>query len=184
MSKGMLQEAELKIAKEKEEASAKREAALSEKKASLERLKKEHDDVDGVTWYKQRYYTHYNNMNRVSIYMGKRENAPAWLRLKMSYTGDNWIFFKEAYLSYDGNTRSFSFDDYRDKKSDNDGGDVWEWIDISLSDADKNWLKDFAKSPNAKMRLTGKYEKTRTLTENERKGILDVIGAYEYFKAL
>ena len=46
----------------------------------------------------------------------------------MSYTGDDWIFFENAYLSYDGNTREVSFNKYNDKESDNSGGKVWEWI--------------------------------------------------------
>ena len=56
------------------------------------------------------------------------------LRLKMSYSGDDWIFFKNAYLSYNGNTREISFNEYQEKESDNSGGEVWEWIDVSIDD--------------------------------------------------
>jgi hypothetical protein len=41
------------------------------------------------------------------------------------------------------------------------------------------FLREFAKSKNAKMRLSGKYTKTRTLTYNEREGILDVLNGYD-----
>jgi hypothetical protein len=67
--------------------------------------------------------------------MGQTPSS-VWLRLKMSYTGDDWIFFENAYLSYDGITREFPFNKYKDKESDNSGGDVWEWIDLSVSSDD------------------------------------------------
>lgn len=151
-----------------------------EKKASLYRLNKTFDDITNITWYKQKYFTHYHNLNRTSIYMGQKGDASPFLRLVMSYTGDNWIFFENAYLSYDGNTKQIDFDRYKEKKSDNSGGAVWEWIDVRFSGSSVEWLKEFANSKNAKMRLTGKYGKTRTLTSQERQGIIDVLGAYEY----
>lgn len=162
---------------------AKNKAKLEEeKRSSLKKLKLEYDDVNGVSWYKQKYFTHYTNDNKTSIYLGKEKGAQPFLRLQMSYTGESWIFFEEAYLSYDGNTKQIYFDDYKEKKSDNDGGEVWEWIDVQINDSDVEWLRNFAESKNAKMRLSGKYTKTRNLTPQERQGIIDVINGYEYFK--
>ena len=100
----------------------------------------------------------------------------------MSYEGEDWIFFERAFLSYDGNTKEIVFDKYDDKESDNGGGSVWEWIDLSVTKDLELFLKEFAKSKKAKMRLTGKYTKTRTLTFNERQGILDVLNGYEALK--
>src|SRR5690606_19412105 len=58
----------IKVEKEKEE--KKRAAALeavekqkAERLASLKKLKKKHDDVAGITWYHNPYFTHYNNSN-------------------------------------------------------------------------------------------------------------------------
>lgn len=97
----------------------------------------------------------------------------------MSYQGDDWIFFEHAYLSYDGNTKEIIFNKYDDKETDNGGGGVWEWIDLTVTKDVELFLREFAKSKNAKMRLTGKYTKTRNLTYNERKGILDVLSGYD-----
>ena len=110
--------------------------------------------------------------------MGK-EGSSKWLRLNMSYYGDNWIFFEKAILSYDGNSKTIPFDKYKDKETDNSSGKVWEWIDVSVNESLRNFLREFAKSKNAKMRFSGKYTKTRTLTYNERKGILDVLNGYD-----
>ena len=170
----LLREKELKEKEEKR----KIELAKKERLKSLNKLKKNFDDVSGITWYKQPYFTHYNNTFLTSIYMGK-EGSSKWLRLNMSYYGDNWIFFEKAILSYDGNSKTIPFDKYKDKETDNSSGKVWEWIDVSVNESLRNFLREFAKSKNAKMRFSGKYTKTRTLTYNERKGILDVLNGYD-----
>jgi hypothetical protein len=165
--------------KEEELEKQRMEKAEKEKKlASLKKLRKKYDDVSNITWYRQPYFTHYNNTNSVSLYIGQTGTS-YWLRLKMSYEGDNWIFFERAYLSYDGNTREIVFDRYDDKKSDNDGGRVWEWIDISVSSDLLSYLREFSKSGNCKMRLSGKYSKTHNLTWNERQGIRDVLAGFD-----
>lgn len=146
---------------------------------SFNKLRNEYDDVAQTNWYRNPYFTHYNNRNLTSLYIGKN-NSSVWLRLKMSYTGDGWIFFEKAYLSYDGNTVEVEFDKYDDKETENSGGDVWEWIDVPVSDKLEDFLREFCQSKNAKMRLSGKYTETRTLTWNERQGIKDVLDGYDF----
>lgn len=165
--------AEKKAREEKLKAEREKQAKLK----ALNKLKKKYDDVSGITWYKQPYFIHYTNTNLTSIYMGDNGSS-RWLRLMMSYKGDDWIFFERAYLSYDGKTKEIIFDKYDDKETENDGG-VWEWIDLTVTKDVEAFLREFAKSKNAKMRLSGKYTKTRTLTWNERQGILDVLNGYD-----
>ncbi len=165
--------AEKKAREEKLKAEREKQAKLK----ALKKLKKKYDDVSDIKWYKQPYFIHYTNTNLTSIYMGDNGSS-RWLRLKMSYKGDGWIFFERAYLSYDGNTKEIIFDKYDDKETENDGG-VWEWIDLTVTKDVESFLREFAKSKNAKMRLSGKYTKTRNLTWNERQGILDVLNGYD-----
>ena len=167
---------EIKL-KEKEE-KKKNDLAKKERLRSLNKLKKNFDDVSGITWYKQPYFTHYSNTNLTSIYMGEKGSSK-WLILTMSYKGDDWIFFDNAILSYDGNSKTILFDKYDEKKTDHSGGSVWEWIDVSVDNGLESFLREFAKSKNAKMRFSGKYTKTRTLTYNERRGIVDVLNGYD-----
>lgn len=155
-----------------------KEKEEKERLASLNRLKKKFDDVSGVTWYQNPYFIHYNNINSTSIYIGKDDDS-VWLRLKMSYEGDNWIFFEKAYLSYDGNTIDIPFNYYNDRKSENDGGSVWEWIDVSVDSATLSFLRKMVNSKSAKMRLSGKYTETKTLTPKEINAIKDVISGYD-----
>lgn len=166
---------------EKEKAAAAKRAEEERLKA-VKRLKSEFDDVQNITWYYNTYFTHYNNTNHVSVYMGKSERS-VWLRLKMSYEGDNWIFFDKAYLSYDGHTKQILFNEYQDKKSDNGyGGQVWEWIDVSVDDDILYFLRQLVNGKSVKMQLSGKYGKTHTLSANEIKGIKDVLLAYDVLK--
>ena len=157
------------------------EAKKKKRMQAVNKLKKEYDDVSGITWYYNPYFTHYNNTNRTSIYIGSKETS-VWLRLKMSYTGDNWIFFENAYLSYDENTRKIIFDKYDNKESDNSGGSVWEWIDVSVDEYLLAYLEEMIKGKSIKMRLDGKYTKTRNLSANEINGIKDVLLAYDVLK--
>lgn len=169
------------ISKDQARARAEQLKAEKEKQERLKavnRLKKKHDDVQGITWYYNPYFTHYNNRNLVSLYMGQTPGN-VWLRLKMSYVGDDWIFFENAYLSYDGITREFPFNKYQDKESDNSGGEVWEWIDLSVSNDDLAFLKNMVNGKSVKMQLRGKYTNTRTVSANEIKAIREMILAYD-----
>ncbi len=166
----------------KEEEIKKAENEKAEKLKALNRLKKNLDDVSGTTWYKNSYFTHYTNTNLTSLYIGEKDGS-VWLRLQMTYKGDDWIFFENAFLSYEGNTKEIFFDKYENKETENSGGGVWEWIDVQVDDSLIPFLKEFAKSSDAKMRLSGKYSKTRNLGTNEKKGILDVISGYESLKS-
>jgi hypothetical protein len=154
------------------------EKEKAKKLKALNKLKKDFDDVSGITWYKQPYFTHYTNTNLTSIYMGD-DGTSRWLRLMMSYKGEDWIFFENAYLSYEGNTKQIIFNKYKDKEKENSGEGVWEWIDVVVTKDLEMFLRDFAKSKDAKMRLSGKYSKTRNLTNNERQGILDVLNGLD-----
>ena len=147
---------------------------------AVNKLTSRYDDVSGTRWYYNPYFTHYNNTNRISLYIGKKEGGNPWMRLKMSYEGDNWIFFENAYISYDGQTFSVSFNEFTEKESDNGyGGRVWEWIDVLVTSEIHEFLKQMVEGKTLKMRLSGKYTETRILTNAEVNGLKDVLLAYD-----
>lgn len=168
-----------------------RQIKLSAKKKSDEekknrltafsKLRKRHDSVQNVTWCYNPYFNHYDNITGTSIYMGKTKSA-VWLNLKMSYGGEDWIFFDRAYLSYDGNTMCIEFDEYEDKTSDNDGYGVGEWIDIRAKKEVLSFLRSMVNGKKVEMQFRGKYAKTKTLSANEIKGIKAVLLAYDTLK--
>lgn len=173
--------------KEKEE-KKKKEAELkrieAEKAKSLTKLKKKYDDVSGITWYYNPYFNHNIDSNKASIYMGVRDGNKTnpWINLLMSYYGDDWIFFERAYLSFEGRTIEIFFNEYENKKTDNHYGGVYEWLEIEVTPDILNFLEDMTAHGKGKMRLSGKYTKTRDLSSNEIKGMKDVISGYHYLK--
>ena len=116
-----------------EEAAHKAEVDRKTKLTALKRLrlKKTVDDIYGITWYTQPYFEHFNWDNGISMYLGDN-GTQHWLRLKMSYGGDDWIFFENAYLSYDGNTKEVLFDEYDDKKTEVGNYADFGWADCVM----------------------------------------------------
>ena len=171
----IIKQEQLKVAEEK----AKAEKIKQEQLKALNKLVKKHDDVQGIDFYHSGYvYPHYINTNKISLYIGSKSNTNA-LRIKISYTGDSWLFFEKVYLSYDGYTLEIKFEEYEDKHTDvlTGGNGVAEWIDVRvLSSYSLEYLRRFANSPNAKMRLAGKsFSKDRILGKFEKLGIIEVL---------
>ena len=157
------------------------EQIKAERMKVVDVLNKDYDDINGITWYKSKVVNHDVWSNKASLYIGKNKSQ-VWLRMLMSYYGSNWIFFEYAYLSYDGNTIEIPFDRYRDKKTENSGGMVWEWIDIKVESNILSYLKKFVKGDKPKMRLSGKYTETRNLSANEIKAMKEILLAYDVLK--
>lgn len=157
------------------------EQIKAERMKAVDVLTKKYDDINGTTWYYSKVTNHRVWSNMASLYIGK-DDSRVWLRLKMSYYGDDWIFFENAYLSYEGNTQVISFDRYRDKESENSGGMVWEWIDVNVDSDLLSYLHKFVKGETPKMRLSGKYTKTRILSSKEIKSMQEILVAYDVLK--
>lgn len=157
------------------------ERIRAERMKAVDVLRKNYDDVNGTTWYYSKVINHRVWSNMASLYIGK-DDSRVWLRLKMSYYGDDWIFFDSAYLSYEGNTHTISFDKYRDKETENDGGMVWEWLDVNVDSDLLSYLRRFVKGNNPKMRLSGKYTETRNLSGKEIKAMQEILLAYDVLK--
>lgn len=157
------------------------ERIRAERMKAVDILSKNYDDVNGTTWYYSKVTNHKVWSNMASLYIGK-DNSTVWLRLKMSYYGDDWIFFDNAYLSYEGNTYTIAFDRYRDKKTENSGGMVWEWIDVNVDSDMLAYLGKFVKGESPKMRLSGKYTHTRNLSPKEIKSMQEILLAYDVLR--
>lgn len=169
------------INKIKEQQAREKEEAEKERMAAVNKLRKEYDDIKHITWYYNPYFKHYNNTNKISLYIGQ-DKTNVWLRMQISYTGDDWIFFDEVYLSCDGDTYQVNFDRYKEKESDNGSGEVWEWIDVSATPDLQSFLYKMIKGKNVKVRMTGKYSNTRKITSTELKALKDVLLAYDVLK--
>ena len=154
--------------KRKEEEKAKRMRAVNV-------LNAKYDDVSNTTWYKSKLSK--TSGNFCYMYIGKK-TGNVWLRMKMQYHGEDWIFFNKAYLSYDGNTIEIPFDEYREKDTEVSGG-VWEWIDVAVDNNILNFIKKMVTGNDVKWRLQGKYTKTKIFSTKEIEGFKEILLAYE-----
>ena len=87
--------------------------------AAFKRLKKNVDDFEGTTWYKNPYFTHYNFSNNVSTYIGM-SGKHIWMRLLVTYSGNDWIFFDECNIKFGDDPFPVVFNKY-DKQTDVNG---------------------------------------------------------------
>lgn len=158
------------------ETKAKRAAEEKAKRlAVVNSLRKEFDDVRGITWYYSKKLG--SGYNHCFAYIGKNK-TDTWLRLRMQYHGEDWIFFKNAYLSYDGNTIDIPFDEYREKETEVSNG-VWEWLDVRIDESTLPFIRKMVNGKVVKWRLSGKYAVTKTFTAGQINGFKEILLAYD-----
>lgn len=142
-------------------------------------LKKNKDDFSQISFYKNIEHDPWSNL--MSLYIGEDESEKdRWIRLKISYKSEDWLFFNRIILSYDERILEIPFL-RSDKKTDNGfGGKIWEWIDIEPKQSILDYLKDFSMSTDAKIKFSGKtYYDTRKISEKERKLMVEMIEIWE-----
>lgn len=150
-----------------------------ERQAVLSRLRKEEDKVEGITWYESNSQPYYENYGCYALpYIGEKGSS-VWLRFRMNYTGDNWVFFEKVIFVVDGE-KTTKYYDYYDVNRDNGYGDVWENVDISPSSSDIELLKKIANSTETTIRFQGDdYHYDFTVPSSQKQGIKDVLAAYD-----
>lgn len=141
----------------------------------------ERDEVRDLTWYTPSSAPKYVN-DRCAIYpyLSKTDSGTVSLRLKVVYTGDNWLFLSGVIFDIDSQNNLLSYaqgDYYRD----NAWGDVWEIIDKEANETDKNLLRSVANSEKTIIRFQGSlYHYDMTVSQAEKKAIQDTLELAEY----
>lgn len=179
-------EIKLAIEKIKEQESKVQQAELKKKmdeeKKRLEqatsKMRKKVDEVQGITWYYDKTTSSYNNVNSFHTYIGERASGSPWLRLRIQYAGDNWLFIDNYKFLIDG--RNYEITPVEVERDNN--ADVWEWYDTDADKSNIDIIKAIIESDKAVVRYEGKqYYKDRTITSAEKKALQNVLDA---FKAL
>lgn len=155
---------------------------LKEKQLSQikRKLRKNVDEMEGNTWYYDKTTTRYNNVNSFHLYMGTSETSAPWLRFRIQYAGDRWLFIQKYIIKTDNNT--YNFVPSKRVERDNQGGKVWEWFDESVSKKTYLMLVDVANSKSAKLRLSGRqYHKDKIISSKQKQALKNIIEAHELF---
>lgn len=126
----------------------------------LSKMRKNEDKVRGISFYYPSAWKFYSNGSWAADqrcfllpYIGRDANR-VWLRMVYNYTGDDWVFFDHVTVAADEERFNKSFN-YFDMVHDNGGGDVWEYIDVDVYDADIKMLRAIANSKETIIRFEG-----------------------------
>ena len=151
----------------------------------LSGMRVEGDKVRGMSFYYPKAWKFYSNGSWaadircfVLPYLGQDANS-TWLRLVYNYTDDDWVFFKKITVAADDQRFYKSFN-YFDIVHDNGGGDVWEYIDTDVSDADIEMLWAIANATETIIRFEGDdYYSDFTVKDTDKQAIREVLTAYD-----
>lgn len=148
----------------------------AKRKVALGKMSKRFDAFQDITWYKSPTSTKYRNANAFYLYFGVSNGSPAGLRLVIQYYADDWLFINSAKVNVDGVIYSVESSEW---ERDNDS-DIWEWIDVPLSD--RSLIQAIIKSKSAVIRFEGnQYYDTRTISPTQKRALRDVLDAYDSF---
>lgn len=170
--------------KQLEATQRKREAEYKAlQKRAVANLRRDRDEVEHITFYTAPS-TPKNVANNWHLYIAMPDKGRPYLRFKWMYTSDDWLFIRKITLSVDGNKLGSVPMNFFSVKRDNGYGQIWEWQDEGVRDADVSFFKMLANSKKTIIRYEGdKYYKDRTLSESEKKAFIQVLAAYEVMKA-
>lgn len=133
------------------------------------------DEFKKTSFYSHPLTPRYNNVDWIFPYIGKNGNN-VYLRLKLQYEDDDWLFINKVQFLIDGEVFDFANGNF---ERDNDGGRIWEWADMSVSNNTIAILSMIADGNSAKVRYTGnKYYDDRTITSREKKVIKETLEVY------
>lgn len=168
------------------EAQKKREArqALAKIKKSLSAMDVRTDKVEGITWYfpKRIKNLSWKYKAPISLYIGKDKKS-SWLRLKLYYQDEDWLFIKKTVAFIDGQKYYFSKFPHESYTHDSGGGYIWEWQDASPDEADLEIIAKIIRSKEALIRFYGqKYYGDRKVTQTHKRALQEALDAYKFLQ--
>lgn len=157
--------------------------AESKKRAEviLRGLRKKVDDIDETTFYFDPSTPQFSNRNSFHVYLGESKGQ-YWLRFKIQYYGDDWLFIDNYKIKADSSVFDFV---PKEVSRDHDGGKVWESCDERVDSGTYAILKTVAESKKSKVRMIGsQYYKENEITGAQKVAIKKMLGLYELLTGL
>lgn len=159
-----------------------KEIELIKKEALPDLLKNMHikyDDMRDINWYSDKSTPQYTNYNSFHLYITKSGDKKPFLRFRIQYTDDKWLFIENYIIKTDNNTYNISTN-YGNINKDHGSRKVWEWYDVSMNNNIYNIINHVINSKSAKIRYNGKqYYKDRIITNKEKQALKNVLDVYE-----
>lgn len=146
----------------------------------LSKYRSEADKFSETTFYTHRNSPRYlNSRSTVYLYMGIRNDRP-YLRLKIIYTAESWLFFRRVQVFGDGDVRTLFTGNSFDVDRDNGSGKVWEWVDVAPTTSQVSALRLMATASEATIRFSGsEYRKDINLGRGDKAALGDVLADFD-----
>lgn len=164
----------------KKEELAKKKAEERQLTNATKNMRKNYDDMKEITWYQDKTSPRYSNYNGFYGYFGKSNTGSPFLRLKIQYAADDWLFIEKYIIKVDGVTYEIVEEKYGEIETDNGSGGIWEWLDRSVGKKELEIMKAVANGKQVKIRFIGKqYYKDKTITSTQKRALRNVLDAFE-----
>lgn len=140
-----------------------------------------HDDVEDRFFLsiKEPMDTRMRERLPIQPYIGIQDGR-SWMRFKVYYVADNWLFVEKVLIKTDDKKRTF---DNLYFKRDNSGGTIWEWADINATDQEIQTIKDIISSENTTVRFYGKnYYNDRKISNKQKKLLENILQIQSFFQ--
>ena len=146
--------------------------------SALKKMTKRTDEIEGIDWYKDKSSPRYVSQNGFFLYIGKKSTGLPWLRLGIQYADEDWLFI-ESFIVVADDQRFERREVEFERDSD---GNIWEWYDESVTEADLKMIKAVVESKDAVIRFNGqKYRDDKKITPSQKAALKNVLEAYEAF---
>jgi hypothetical protein len=147
-------------------------------KAALAKMTVKSDTVKDIKFYSPISSPKYSNANGFYVYIGQSGGSEPYLRFRIQYYGEDWLFIDSFFFNVDGETYEISTS-YGEMERDNDSG-VWEWYDVSPTSENIEMLQKIMNSKKTVMRMEGtQYYKDKTITEAQKSAIRDTFVVFQ-----
>ncbi len=102
-----------------------------------------------------------------------------YFRLRTSYSGENWIFYKRVTLLGDNGAKIIINTDHPEKKTDVVSGGVREWSDNALSSM-KEMVIELSHASSVQVRFDGQYQVNFNMTASQLLSLKDISAQFQY----
>lgn len=159
------------------------ERQLAVYRNALKKMRIEKDKFNGTKFYTDRSTPYYANYSTFHLYIGKKDGGDPYLRFRVRYADEDWLFVESASINIDGDIRDL--DVGSEWERDNGSGDIWEWVDVNATESHLSLVRDVISSKKAVIRYFGsKYRDDRTISSAEKRALQNVLDAFEALKRL
>jgi hypothetical protein len=150
----------------------------AELKAALGKMTVKEDTVKGTKFYSPIGAPKYANANGFYIYIGQTGDSEPYLRFRIQYYGDDWLFIESFFFNVDGETFEISTS-LSEMERDNDSS-VWEWYDVAPTSENVAMLQKIMNSKKTVMRMEGsQYYKDKTINDAQKSAIKNTFIVYQ-----